>query len=70
MPSQLASVANDVRTIPLSEVLSARGLVGRKEGNSTMWRGNAWAINVTGDSLWFDHKAGKGGAGAIDLVMH
>ena len=20
--------------------------------------------------LWFDHKAGKGGAGAIDLVMH
>ena len=70
MPSQLASVANDVRNIPPSEVLKGRGLEPHKEGNSTMWRGNAWAINVTGDSLWFDHKAGKGGSGAIDLVMH
>ena len=70
MASHLASVANEVRTIPLSEVLRARGLDPHKEGNSTMWRGNAWAINVTGDSLWFDHKAGKGGSGAIDLVMH
>lgn len=70
MPSQLASVANDVRNIPLSEVLKRHGLEPHKEGNSTMWRGNAWAINVTGDSLWFDHKAGKGAAGPIDLQMH
>ena len=69
MPSQLASI-DYARSTPLSEVLSARGLEGRKEGNSTMWRGNAWAINVTGDALWYDHKAGKGGRGAIDLVMH
>ena len=63
-------MAADVRKIPLSEVLSSRGFVARKEGNSTMWRGNAQAINVTGDALWFDHKAGKGGVGTIDLVMH
>ena len=70
MPSQLASMAADVRKIPLSEVLSSRGFVARKEGNSTMWRGNAQAINVTGETLWFDHKSGKGGVGTIDLVMH
>jgi Toprim-like/Protein of unknown function (DUF3991) len=35
-----------------------------------MWRDNAHAINVTGDALWYDHKAGKGGVGTIDLVMH
>ena len=63
-------MAADVRKIPLSEVLSSRGFVARKEGNSTMWRGNAQAINVTGDALWFDHKSGKGGVGTIDLVMH
>ena len=63
-------MAADVRKIPLSEVLSSRGFVARKEGNSTMWRGNAQAINVTGDALWFDHKAGKGGVGTIDLIMH
>ena len=49
---------------------ASRGFVARKEGNSTMWRGNAQAINVTGDALWFDHKSGKGGVGTIDLVMH
>lgn len=70
MPTQLASIASDLRNIPLSEELKRRGLTPRKEGNSTMWRGNAWAINVAGDSLWFDHKAGRGGRGAIDLVMH
>ena len=63
-------MAADVRKIPLSEILRSRGFEGRKEGNSTMWRGNAQAINVTGDALWFDHKAGKGGVGCIDLVMH
>ena len=63
-------MAADVRKIPLSEILSSRGLVARKEGNSTMWRGNAQAINVTGETLWFDHKSGKGGVGTIDLVMH
>ena len=75
MPSRLESI-DYARSTPLSEVLSARGLEGRKQGNSVMWRSNAWrgggfaSINVTGDSLWFDHKAGKGGSGAIDLVMH
>jgi hypothetical protein len=63
-------MAADVRKIPLSQVLSSRGFVARKEGNSTMWRDNAHAINVTGDALWYDHKAGKGGVGTIDLVMH
>ena len=68
MPSKLRDIAG-VRKIPLSDLLSARGLVAHKEGQSTMWRGNAQAINVTG-SLWFDHKSGKGGVGPIDLIMH
>jgi hypothetical protein len=69
MSTRLGDLADQVRKIPMSQILIAYGLVGRKEGVSTMWRGEAKAINVTRDK-WFDHKAGKGGIGAIDLVMH
>jgi hypothetical protein len=70
MSAELAAMAERVRPIPLGILLRERGFEPRKEGNSTMWRGNAWKINVTGESLWYDHKAGKGGNGAIDLIMY
>ena len=63
-------MAAEVRPIPLSKILAARGFEGRREGVSTMWSGNGLKINVTGDSLFFDHKAGKGGIGAIDLIKY
>lgn len=31
--------------------------------------GNEWELLLTGPK-WFDTRAGKGGGGAVDLVMH
>jgi Toprim-like/Protein of unknown function (DUF3991) len=69
MPTTLGDIADQVRKIPMSDLLTARGFVASRQGGSTMWRGNANAINVTGD-MWFDHKKGRGGVGTIDLVMY
>jgi hypothetical protein len=65
----LPNLANQVRSIPINEVLESMGFKGRKEGVSTMFSSDRHAINVTGDRF-FDHKFQKGGGGAIDVVMH
>jgi hypothetical protein len=62
-------MAADVRKIPLSDILASRGFVARKEGNSTMWRGNAQAITSRVTRYGLTTKAGRG-VGTIDLVMH
>jgi hypothetical protein len=58
-----------LREFPLDSVLQEHGLYGKKEGHSIAYRSQDHAINVTG-ARWFDHKAGTGGYGAIDLVLH
>lgn len=60
---------NSLREVPLTEALEAVGLTPRREGKSVMWKDGHHSINVTGQK-WFDHEAGKGGYGAIDLVKH
>jgi hypothetical protein len=60
---------SELRCIPLKEVMAAMGLRGNQEGQSTIYRFGNGAINVTG-TKWFDHQAGIGGGGAIDLTMH
>jgi hypothetical protein len=69
MISNLAELADHVRILPLSSLLEREGLHSQRQGNSTLWKSEKHAINVTG-LKWFDHKAGKGGHGAIDLLMH
>lgn len=60
---------DNLREVPIAEVLKAVGLTPRPEGKSVMWKDGHHSINVTGQK-WFDHEAGKGGYGAIDLVKH
>jgi hypothetical protein len=61
--------ADQVRGIPLRELLSWHGFKITKEGVSIRARSDGHNIVVTGNK-WFDNKAGVGGAGAIDLQMH
>jgi hypothetical protein len=65
----ITDMADKARLIPLDDVLRTSGLNGVKEGRSVMYRSSQYAINVTGHK-WFDHKSGRGGAGAIDLAMY
>lgn len=63
------NVADEVRGIPLGELLNWHGFKITKEGASIRARGDQHNIVVTGNK-WFDNKTGVGGAGAIDLQMH
>lgn len=65
----MSSPVNALREIPVSQVLESVGLVPHREGKSVMWKDGSHSINVTGQK-WFDHEAGKGSYGAIDLVIH
>jgi hypothetical protein len=69
MNATLQQAADQVRGIPLGELLNWHGFKITKEGVSIRARNKHHNIVVTG-SKWFDNKAGVGGAGAIDLQMH
>lgn len=60
---------DDLREIPLRDVLEWSGLPVKAEGVSYRARDEKHNVVVTG-SRWFDNKAGIGGGGAIDLCQH
>jgi Toprim-like/Protein of unknown function (DUF3991) len=66
---KITELADQVRNIPLREVLERYGLEAKPEGTTLRAKSDRHNIVVTG-SMWFDNKAGSGGAGAIDLVIH
>ncbi len=69
MSAGIQQAADQVRGIPLGELLNWHGFKITKEGASIRARNKHHNIVVTGNR-WFDNKAGVGGAGAIDLQMH
>ena len=66
---KIYELADQVRAIPLRDVLEHHGLEIRPEGTTLRARSEHHNIVATG-SRWFDNKAGVGGGGAIDLVIH
>jgi len=66
---KISVLADQVRNIPLREVLERYGFEAKPEGTTLRARDEHHNIVVTG-SRWFDNKARVGGAGAIDLVIH
>ena len=69
MSAAIKEAADEVRAIPLPELLRWHGFETKPEGVSLRARSDRFNIVVTG-SKWFDNKTGYGGAGAIDLQMH
>jgi hypothetical protein len=65
----ISELADKVRGIPLRDVLEHYGFEVRPEGTTLRARSEHHNIVPTG-SRWFDNKAGLGGGGAIDLVIH
>ena len=65
----LSQLADQVRDTPLRNVLAHYGFDVKPEGTTLRAKTERHNIVVTG-SRWFDNKAGVGGGGAIDLVMH
>ena len=66
---KISKLADQVREIPLREVLTLYGFEAKPEGSTLRARSEHHNIVVTG-RRWFDNKAGVGGAGAIDLLIH
>ena len=66
---KISELADQVRSIPLRDVLERYGFETKPEGTTLRARSEHHNIVVTG-SRWFDNKAGLGGGGAIDLVIH
>jgi hypothetical protein len=66
---KISHLADQVRGIPLRDVLERYGFQVRPEGTTLRAKSKYYNIVVTG-SRWFDNKAGVGGGGAIDLVIH
>jgi Toprim-like len=66
---KISDLADQVRGIPLRDVLQHCGFEVRPEGTTLRAKDAHHNIVVTG-SRWFDNKAGVGGVGAIDLVIH
>lgn len=69
MSAATQKAADQVRGIPLGDLLDWHGFKITKEGASLRARSKHHNIVVTGNK-WFDNKTGVGGAGAIDLQMH
>jgi len=69
MNAATQKAADQVRGIPLGDLLDWHGFKITKEGASLRARSKHHNIVVTG-AKWFDNKTGVGGAGAIDLQMH
>jgi hypothetical protein len=66
---KISELADQVRDIPLRDVLERYGFEPRREGTTLRAKSLHHNIVVTG-GRWFDNKANIGGGGAIDLVMH
>ena len=66
---KIPDLADQVRCISLRKVLEQYGLQVGPEGTTLRAKDAHHNIVVTG-SRWFDNKAGIGGGGAIDLVIH
>jgi Toprim-like/Protein of unknown function (DUF3991) len=66
---KITELADQVRNIPLREVLERYGFEAKPEGTTLRAKTERHNIVVTG-SRWFDNKANVGGGGAIDLVIH
>ena len=66
---KISELADQVRDIPLRDVLERYGFEPRREGTTLRAKSEHHNIVVTG-TQWFDNKADIGGGGAIDLVMH
>ena len=66
---KISELADQVRDIPLRDVLEHYGFETKREGTTLRAKTERHNIVVTG-SRWFDNKANVGGGGAIDLVMH
>ncbi|MBP7371242.1 MAG: plasmid recombination protein [Opitutaceae bacterium] len=67
---RLKELTNQVRDIPLEEVMQRLGFGDPAvESAERVWRTGEHALSING-AKWYDHKAGKGGGKAIDLVMH
>ena len=66
---KISELADQVRGIPLRDVLERYGFETKPEGTTLRAKSEHHNIVVTG-SRWFDNKANVGGGGAIDLVMH
>ena len=64
---ELRATATQVREMPLEAVLERLGCVRDREDRKN-WRTPGGRITVDG-SKFFNHDVGKGGGGAIDLVM-
>jgi conjugative relaxase-like TrwC/TraI family protein len=64
----LTALADSVRNTPLEEIAPQLGLTPDKH-DLHKWRGSGQIISIT-DNKFYDWMALKGGAGAIDLVMH
>ena len=63
---KISELADQVRDIPLREVLERYGFEPRPEGTTLRAKSEHHNIVVTG-TQWFDNKANIGGGGAIDL---
>ena len=66
---KISELADQVRDIPLRDVLERYGFEPKPEGTTLRAKSKHHNIVVTGNQ-WFDNKANIGGGGAIDLVMH
>ena len=66
---KITQLADQVRDMPLRDVLEHYGFDVKREGTTLRAKTERHNIVVTG-GRWFDNKANVGGGGAIDLVMH
>jgi len=62
------ALAERVRDIPLPDTLKALG-ASQDRHDAHKWHTEAGVLNVTG-AKFYNHSEGRGGGGAIDLVMH
>jgi hypothetical protein len=67
-PLSVREQTDRLRAVPLPAVLLAAGAVPDRQ-DKTRWRTSTGTISVTG-CKFFDWNRGRGGGGAIDLVMH
>ena len=58
---KITELADQVRNIPLRDVLDRYGFEAKREGTTLRAKSDLHNIVVTG-SMWFDNKAGIGGA--------
>ena len=65
---KITELADQVRKIPLREVLKRYGFQAKPEGTTLRAKSEHHNIVVTG-TRWFDNKAGLGGGGGASSVL-